>query len=112
MAKLCSAATGLETGPEELKESAERGCNLEKLLNVREGFARTDDAAPRVWFHPKLTPDGEFLLLDYYGKRKLGERDLERMLDEYGEERGGDARTGIPTRDHLARLGLLEDASC
>lgn len=112
MAEPYSAATGLETGPEELKESAERACHLEKLLKVRQGLARTDDAAPRVWFHPKLTPDGGFLFLDSYGKRDLGEKDLERMLDECYEERGWDPLTGIPTRDKLARLGLLEDASC
>ncbi len=112
MAELYSAATGLETAPEELKEAAERACNLEKLVNVREGFARTDDAAPSVWFHPKLTPDGECLLLDYYGRRKLDEKDIERMLDEYYEERGWDPLTGIPTREKLARLGLLGDASC
>lgn len=112
MAGLYSAATGMETEPEELKGAGERACNLEKLLNVREGFMRPDDKAPSAWFHPKLTPDGEFLLLDYYGTRKLGENDLERMLDEYYEERGWDSRTGHPTREKLGQLGLLEDTSC
>ena len=47
------------------------GHNLLKVLNVRAGFGREDDRFPALWMEPKVTPDGEVRLMDYYGRREL-----------------------------------------
>ncbi|MEW6440842.1 MAG: aldehyde ferredoxin oxidoreductase N-terminal domain-containing protein [bacterium] len=106
LAELYAAATGCETTPAELKLRAERVFNLYKMLNVREGFGRAEDAFPEVWLKPRATPDGEQALTDCYGKRKITAQDLERLLDDYYDERGWDIRTGTPTADKLRQLGL------
>ncbi len=106
LAEFYSAATGMEIDPAGLKEAGERANNLHKLLNVREGFTRPDDAPPQVWLQPKSTPDGELVLMDYYGRRRLEAEDLERMLDDYYDERGWDPADGTPTEAKLRQLGL------
>ncbi|UCD56612.1 MAG: hypothetical protein JSV16_12375, partial [Candidatus Hydrogenedentota bacterium] len=108
LAEFYSATTGLETSPAELKTSGERAFNLLKLLNVREGFSRKDDMSPQLWFQPKSTPDGDEELKDYYGRKRLDEKDMEGMLDDYYGERGWDLKSGTPTRDKLDELGLAE----
>ncbi len=108
LAELFSAATGIETGPNDLKLRAERVFNLYKLLNMREGFGRAEDAYPPVWLKPIQAPDGELALTDYYGKRKLSAADLERLLDDYYDERGWHIPSGTPGKDKLGELGLAE----
>ena len=56
------------------------------------------------------TPDGDLVLKDYYGRRQPDENDLERMLDDYYDERGWDPKDGTPTRGKLNELGLTEYA--
>lgn len=117
-----SAATGFEITPHELLRAGERIFNLEKLLNVREGFTREDDRIPSVylrntktplqvgemdWFGRRLTKDR--YLTDWFGKR-LTKEDLEGMLDSYYEERGWDIKKGVPTIKRLIELGLGEFA--
>jgi aldehyde:ferredoxin oxidoreductase len=106
LAELYSAATGIETTAEEMKRAGERIFNLYKLLNVREGFGRADDAFPEVWLKPLETPDGVQTLKDYYGKKDITAEDLEHLLDDYYDERGWDIEKGVPTREKLADLGL------
>jgi len=85
--------------------------NLNKLLNVREGFGRTEDAPPPVWFKPIQTPDGEQNLENCYRTKKLNPEDVERLLDDYYDERGWDIQTGRPTKEKLKELGLDTIAS-
>ncbi len=108
LADLYSAATGVEMPAEELKVCGERVFNLYKLLNVREGFDRADDAFPEVWLKPLQTPDGVQTLTDYYGKHVITAEDLKSLLDDYYDERDWDVEKGIPTREKLADLGLEE----
>ena len=108
LAEMYSAATGLEVSPAELKRAGERANNLHKILNTREGFTRKDDEPPRVWLTPKSTPDGDNVLMDYYGRRQLDEDDLKTMLDDYYDERGWDVKEGRPTPGKLEELGLVE----
>ena len=84
-----------------------------KLLNVREGFTRKDDVIPS-WWRATETPYPDAtgtpaLLKDYWGKAVTRDR-LERMLDDYYDERGWDLESGIPTKERLIELGLEEFA--
>ena len=108
MARLYSAAVGQEIGPGELIERGERVSNVAKVVNAREGFARADDRAPDVWFRPMATPEGTVEMEDYFQTRTLTRDDVERMLDDYYDERGWTQEQGIPSRETLARLGLSD----
>lgn len=105
-ARLYSAVTGIDATPGELNVAAERAWNLFKLLNARAGFRREDDRAPEAWFSPLEGDDMEFPLMDYYKTRALTRGDVDLMLDDYYDERGWDRKSGTPTPEKLAQLGL------
>ncbi|MFC1999332.1 aldehyde ferredoxin oxidoreductase N-terminal domain-containing protein [Chloroflexota bacterium] len=117
LAEVYSSVTGFDITPRELLRSGERIRNLERLLNVREGFTREDDKIPALYIQNTETPvkvkdiafyapDGnDRYLMDWYGKRLMKD-DLEQMLDDYYEERGWDPGNGVPTREKLVQLGL------
>ncbi|MGQ4911465.1 MAG: aldehyde ferredoxin oxidoreductase C-terminal domain-containing protein, partial [Candidatus Thorarchaeota archaeon] len=91
---------GLKFTVKELQEIGERVVNLNRLYNARCGVTRKDDRLP-----DRLTKE----------KAPLGPSagevvELDQMLDEYYQERGWDLKTGLPTRETLARLGLNDDA--
>jgi aldehyde:ferredoxin oxidoreductase len=106
LAELYSAVVGAELGPEELNRAGERAFNLYKVLNVREGFGRADDAFPEAWLHPLATPDGLHMLTDYYRMHVFTAADIHRLLDDYYEERGWDVEHGVPTREKLSDMGI------
>jgi len=106
VAGLYTAVTGIETTPEALLEAGARAWNLARLLNVSAGFSRQDDRPPKVWFSPLKGEDSEYYLMDYYKTARLEEKDVDRMLDDYYEERGWDVKTGAPAGHTLAALGL------
>jgi aldehyde:ferredoxin oxidoreductase len=112
-AEVYSSLTGFEISPRELLRAGERVYNLEKLINVREGFTRDDDVIPQAYLQnidtPLKAPEGDRYLTDWFGKR-LTRKDLEEILDHYYEERGWDIKKGIPTREKLIELGLEEYA--
>lgn len=108
MARLYSAATGDEIGPGELIARGERISNLAKALNAREGFTRIDDRAPEVWFRPMQAPEGTIEMEDYFQTKVVTRNDVERMLDDYYDERGWTREQGVPTPETLERLGLGE----
>lgn len=112
LAEYYSAATGSPITPQELKLAGERIWNVYKMLNVREGFTRADDRIPPLWGKSLETPIkgfvfGEFQLTDYFG-RNLKPAAVDRMIDSYYEEHGWDIKTGVPTREKLAELGLAD----
>ena len=111
LSEVYSAITGFEITPRELLKAGERAYNLEKLINVREGFTREDDAIPNVYLQnietPIKAPEGDRYFADWFGKR-LTRKDLEEILDHYYEERGWDRKKGIPTENKLIDLGLEE----
>lgn len=110
-AEIYSAVTGIETTPQELAVRADRGWNMLKVLNVREGFGRKDDTVPEGWFQPLRGGRGEELLLrDYYNTKLLTREDIETFVEDYYDERGWDKQTGIPTREKLIQLGLQDIA--
>lgn len=110
MAELYSAATGIEMDEFELKRSSERAWNLLKALNVREGFSRKDDKFPPKWLEPLKRDDEEFPMKDILGIKILTSEDLEKMLDDYYDEREWDIKTGLPTREKLEEVGLRDVA--
>ncbi len=109
LAEYYSAATGFEVSPEELKRLGEKICNLQRLLNAREGFSRKDDVVPLWWKATEIPyPDGTGtprMLSDYSGRVVTGDG-LEKMLDDYYNERGWGTHNGIPTKEKLIELGL------
>jgi aldehyde:ferredoxin oxidoreductase len=76
------------------REVGERTYNLTRLFNVREGFARKDDALPPRFYEPREDTGWT-----------LAREDFERMLDDYYAIRGWDAG-GRPTPQTLGRLGI------
>ena len=107
LAELYSAATGIEIGVGELQTAAERVWNLHKLTNVREGFTRKDDKFPQRYLEPLKHEGKEVRMMDFAETRVLTADDLEKLLDDYYDERGWDIKTGTPTQDKLRALGLL-----
>jgi aldehyde:ferredoxin oxidoreductase len=108
MARLYNAASGDELTAGELIQRGERISNIAKLVNVREGFDRKDDKAPEVWFRPMDSPEGKIEMHDYFKTKRITGEDVEKLLDDYYEERGWDVRRGIPTEEKLKELGLEE----
>jgi len=107
-AELYSSATGIETDAQNLIKGAERAYNLYKMANVREGFDRKDDRFPEQWVDQPLKKGQEELwLMDYFKARRLTREDLEKILDNYYEERGWSKEKGIPSREKLSELGLI-----
>jgi aldehyde:ferredoxin oxidoreductase len=111
LAGLYSAATGIEMDASELKRAAERAWNVLKAINAREGFSRKDDKFPPKWLEPLKRGDEEVRMKDFLGIKVLTPDDLEKMLDDYYDERGWDIQTGLPTREKLVELGLEDIAN-
>ena len=110
-AEVYSAATGIESGPQDLMTAAERSFNLWKVLNVREGFSRKDDVFPDIWFGTITDPWGnEARAMDFFKTRSVSKEEFEGLLDDYYDERGWDIEKGVPTKAKLAELGLEDVA--
>lgn len=109
LSEVYSAVTGFEISPRELLRTGERIWNLEKLLNMREGFTREDDIMPPLYIQNTETPlqayEGDRYLTDWFGNR-LSREDLEQMVKDYYEERGWDVQKGVPRKEKLVELGL------
>jgi len=95
---LFSAVTGEEVSVMDLMVCGERISNLERLINLREGFTSADDTLPkRLLIEPIPGPNDTPQVVD-----------LSRMLQEYYTVRGWD-ESGVPTIETLKRLGLIDD---
>jgi aldehyde:ferredoxin oxidoreductase len=103
--KLYKMATGSEVTGEDMRASGERSYNLLKLLNVREGFSRKDDAPPQRWFEPLITSEKTYVLEDYFGE-PISKEALGKLLDDYYEERGWNVEMGVPNSDKISSLAL------
>ncbi|MEX2705454.1 MAG: aldehyde ferredoxin oxidoreductase family protein [Candidatus Freyrarchaeum guaymaensis] len=101
-----SSATGVETNPQELAKAGERIWNLQRAINAREGFTRKDDRFPEKWFEPVESEGKTYQMMDYYRKTVITKEIAESFLDSYYDERGWNPKTGIPTEEKLAELGL------
>jgi aldehyde:ferredoxin oxidoreductase len=100
-ARLYEAVTGIETTLEDLRVRADRVWNLLRMINVREGFNRVQESPPEAWFK-------EPGFKDYLRERPLSRLKVDQMIESYYLEQGWDPDTGLPTRERLRELGLLE----
>ncbi|MBA7500538.1 hypothetical protein ES704_03298 [subsurface metagenome] len=105
-AELFSASTGIEFSATDLMRCGERIMNLKKMLNVREGFSKKDDKIPELWKRPMNSPEGKIETMDYFREKVIKEKDFEKILDDYYEERNWDIKKGIPKERKLKELGL------
>ena len=94
LAKLLTAATGMEFDAAKLVEAADRIYTLERAFNVRQGITRKHDWLPQK---PNVKESEQ-------GKEELEKH--EKMLTEYYRMHGSEHETGIPTREWLERIGL------
>ncbi len=106
LAELYSAVTGIEVTPAEFKTASERTWNLWKLLNCKAGFDRKADEPPTIWFEPLKGADKDYFIKDHFGTKPLGKEDVNRLLDDYYDERGWDKETSLPTMRKLRDVGL------
>jgi aldehyde:ferredoxin oxidoreductase len=105
IAKIYSAATGIDLDGRELKKRGERAFNLFKIVNIREGFSREEDTCSKIWLTPRKTPDGTKEMMDYYKEKRISKEEIDKLLDDYYEERGW-SLDGIPSRQKLAELEM------
>ncbi|MFC1947842.1 aldehyde ferredoxin oxidoreductase N-terminal domain-containing protein [Chloroflexota bacterium] len=118
--RIYSAITGRETSEDELYLAGERILNLQRAVLLQHGWnGRNDDSVQEYYFNEPLkkgdvffSPDGIMPGPEGELVSRLGltlERDeYSRMLDDYYRLRGWDTNTGLPTTEHLNRLGLNE----
>ena len=115
MARMLSAATGVEFSEDSLMLAGRRIMNLEKAFNVREGATRKDDKLPyrlmnEVLISAAAETENRSETADSHPepvKEKINSQAyLDQMLDEYYELHGWDKETGLPRYETLERLGL------
>jgi len=95
---LVSAVTGWETGLWELMKLGERGTNMARAFNVREGLTRADDRIPQRFF--------EAITGGPLKGASLSREEFERALKAYYRMAGWDPETGIPTEEKLYELDI------
>lgn len=93
--KLYEAVTGLQFTNEDLMKTGERILNLERMINVKEGFSRKDDKLPER-FTKEPMPEG---------LAKGQTVNFEPMLDEFYAVMGW-TKDGVPTPEKLKDLGI------
>ena len=96
-ARALTALTGIEYSTGNLIRTGERIWNMERLYNLREGFTSADDLLPPRLTQEPATSVGSSGWVNH----------LEPMLEEYYRTRGWD-ESGVPKREKLQELGLLE----
>ncbi|TGE35372.1 aldehyde:ferredoxin oxidoreductase [Desulfosporosinus fructosivorans] len=88
------SVTGFKTTIGSFIKTGERGYNLERIINLRQGLKGSDDTLPK-----RLTSELQ-RVNDTDSKVKLPE-----MLKDYYKIRGWDEQ-GVPTKSRLQKLGL------
>ena len=96
--RLVKAVTGWETSAWELMKVGERGVNLTRCFNIREGFTRKDDWLPDRFFEPL---EGGPL-----SGQKISREEFQRALSDYYEMMGWNRDTGMPAISKLEELDI------
>jgi len=100
IAELLHAAAGFNWSVDDLHSISERGSNIERAFNVREGLRRSWDTLPRRLLTESVRS----------GPTKGQVVELDTLLDDFYRLCGWDIETGIPTPDKLNELGLQKIA--
>lgn len=99
-AEMLRYATGWEDlDVDEVLKVGERRINMMRAFNAREGFKRDDDKLQKKFFEP-LKGTGPNAGVHYTPQ------EFEHMLEEYYRFVGWDPKTGNPSKEKLASLGL------
>jgi aldehyde:ferredoxin oxidoreductase len=98
MVDLISAVSGWEASLWDLQKLGERRLAMQRVFNIREGLSPTDDRLPPRAYEPIETGPNQGVRMD---------RDLtEAAKQTYYRMRDWDPRTGWPSQEKLAELGL------
>jgi aldehyde:ferredoxin oxidoreductase len=95
--ELINAACGLHWTIEDMMLAGERGWNLKRLINNRLGLTGKHDRLPQAMLKPYA---------DAFQGTNGFTPEFGPMLEAYYQARGWDPRTGYPTPQKLAELGL------
>lgn len=99
-AEMLTAVTGFSYDENKLMMIGDRIETLTRVFNVREGFTRKDDYLPRRFYEePAVSGPTKGVVFP--------REEYEKMLNEFYELRGWD-KEGIPTKEKLKELGLME----
>ena len=121
--QIYSAITGNELDEAGINKIGEKIFNLQRAILLREGWQGRQGDKLLDYFHEKPLKQGELFFSNdclVPGKdgeiiSKIGEvvdrEQFEKLKDEYYEQRGWDAPSGLPTRGKLAELELEDVAS-
>lgn len=96
-AKAVELATGISMTTGQFLEIGERGYNMERLFNLREGLTKEKDSLPKRLTDELQDPDDPNSKVD-----------MKTMLPIYYKVRGWD-ENGVPTEKTMKRLGLTDD---
>jgi aldehyde:ferredoxin oxidoreductase len=102
MAELFSAGLGKRVSTQDLVTAALRNRNVERGFDMREGLTRQDDTIPRREFNNEIGGRFKGVYID--------KDEFEKAKSRYYELRGWEVKTGAPTRETLAGLGLEDVA--
>ena len=92
------AITGWQVSTYELERVGQRGMDMARVFNGREGFTAEDDRMP-----PRFTTPFESGPL---AGSRVNERYLESMKRNHYHIMGWDVNTGVPTRARLEEMGI------
>ena len=98
---MVNSTTGLTFTAEDIKLVGERLNNVAKVFNVLAGFTKEDDFLPGRFRHERIKAGAS-------QGQVIPKEDMLEMLHEYYNERGW-TDEGIPTREKLTELGLLQE---
>ena len=98
LVELVSSITGWQTSMWELMKAGERGINMARCFNIREGFKRKDDSLPQRFF--------EGLEGGPLDGKKMPLEAFESAITRFYAMMGWDPNTGIPTRSKLEELDI------
>ncbi len=103
LSRLYSACTGWDKTPQQMMQLGEKVFNLLKAYTVRQGMTKKNDTWPDRFYTEPL-PEGPGT------GRILSREEITRLIEEYYQLRGWDKETGLPTREKLTELELVDVA--
>jgi aldehyde:ferredoxin oxidoreductase len=98
LVEFCKYGIGWDTSIQELQEIGERRIVMMRLFNAKLGLDRKDDILPKKAFLPITYGEGQLA--------QITPEQFEKSLEDYYAYAGWDKRTGLPSTETIARLGL------